>query len=42
VTFAPNILICKGELKEWNKGLLEIPAVQLGSKFVPVQAIKDY
>jgi len=31
VTFVPNIFICKGELIEWNKGLLEIPAVQLRS-----------
>jgi hypothetical protein len=42
VTFVPNIFICKGELKECNKGLLEIPAVQLRSKFVPVHAIKVY
>jgi hypothetical protein len=34
--------ICKGELKEWNKGLLEILAVHLRSKFVPLHAIKGY
>jgi len=42
MTFVPNIFICKGKLKEWNKGSLEIPAVQLRSTFVPLHAIKKY